>query len=254
MLIRVLSILVVFAVTGCAAPMVVDIKQEPPLMALARGKVAFHTAPAWHSRPPHCIAVLPFVPATEHQSDTIAEEVARVRRSVYAHLAPLPARDIELQAIDERLRRLSPAQQRDMTTVGRVLGCDTLLIGTVTRIQADFLGVYSKGAVGAELEIVRASDGATLWEGRHIAESHGGSLPTSPLGVVSGIISATQNLDGEHFDKLAGDLARRLIATLPEFGSIAGMDGGSAVLTSLDADDPHALMLSGARRIGNSGG
>jgi hypothetical protein len=117
--------------------------------------------------------------------------------------------------IDGTLRQLSVAERRNHAVVGRALGYNTLMIGTVTEYRERYLGLYSDVAVGAQVELIRAEDGERLWEGRHVAISRAGGLPISPPAVIQGAVRALTNLGGEQFDRFTDDLARRLVSALP---------------------------------------
>ena len=139
-----------------------------------------------------------------------------VRRAFYARLSLHGQADIELGRVDFVLSRMPAAERNDLARVGAALGCDALLIGKVTKFGSGFFGLYSSVAVGADVSIVRAWDGAVLWEGRHVARSRGGSVPVSPLGVIMSIVNAANNLGGEQFERVTDDLARRLVSTIPD--------------------------------------
>ena len=61
-----------------------------------------------------------------------------------------------------------------------------------------FFGVYSQIGVGADLKMYKTSDQTILWEGKHIAKSHGGRIPLSPVGLAVGILSAASHLIEEN--------------------------------------------------------
>lgn len=139
-----------------------------------------------------------------------------VRRAFYAHLSLHGQKDIELRRVDFVLSRMLAAERNDLARVGVALGCDALLIGKVTKFGSGFFGLYSSVAVGADVRIVRAWDGAVLWDGSHVARSRGGSVPVSPIGVIMSIVNAANNLGGEQYKRVTDDLARRLVSTIPD--------------------------------------
>jgi len=142
---------------------------------------------------------------------------------------------LELARVDRVLGALSPAQRRSHALVGAELGCDTLLIGTVTEYRRRYLGLYSDVAVGAQVELIRAADGARLWEARHVAISRAGGLPISALALVEGAVRAVTNLGGEQLDRMTNDLARRLVSALP-----ATTGGRSSALAASGSEDHGA--------------
>ncbi len=205
--------------SGCLTPSYVDRnKEDPNLAANVLNSVVFEVHPAYGKRPPACIAVLPFTADTDGDAneEVTAEQAEGVRRAMYAHLAPQGKRDIELSVIDSYLDGLPSDQQRDYRRIGADLDCDAIMLGSVMRYGSTFFGIYSRVAVGAEVRIIRAADGKVLWEGNHLAQSHGGTVPLTPIGAAIGIIEAATNVRSEQLDRVTDDLARRLVHTIPD--------------------------------------
>ena len=226
---------------ACSGPAYVDRSEgDPGLFASALGPVVFEVDAELDRMPPGCIAVLPFETVVD-TDPALAGHAERVRRAIYAHLSPRAARDIELARVDATLRTLSRAERWNHALVGGELGCDTLLIGTVTEYRERYLALYSEVAVGAQIELIRAADGARLWEARHVATSYGGGLPISALALVEGAVRAITNLGGEQLDRMTDDLARRLVSALP-----APTGGGSNALADSGSDGHGAASLPAA--------
>ncbi|NQU58234.1 MAG: tetratricopeptide repeat protein, partial [Rhodospirillales bacterium] len=59
--------------------------------------------------------------------------------------------------------------------------------------------------------------------GKHVAQSHGGSVPLSPIGLAMGIVEASNNVREEQIYRIIDDLARRLVSTIPD-NQIAVLD------------------------------
>jgi tetratricopeptide (TPR) repeat protein len=56
-----------------------------------------------------------------------------------------------------------------------------------------------------------------LWEGRHVAISHGGSVPLDPVGIAITLFDAASNVLGEEqILRVTDDLSRRLVSTIPD--------------------------------------
>jgi hypothetical protein len=147
---------------ACSGPAYVDRSEgDPGLLARTLGSVVYEVDAELERTPPGCIAVLPLETVAETRED-MSGQADHVRRALYAHLAPRAARDLELARIDATLRLLSRAERRDHALVGRSLGSDTLLIGTVTEYRQRYLGLYSDVAVGAQIELIRAEDDTRL--------------------------------------------------------------------------------------------
>ncbi len=205
-------------VTGCASPSFVDKgKDGSSASSDPFNSVVFQVHDAYKNSPPNCVAVLPFETSSKDTSETITvDQTETVRRAFYAHLAPQGKRDVELPRINFVLSKMNEADRTNILMVGEQLNCAAVVQGQVTEYGSNFYGLYSKVAVGADLKLVRASDGKTLWEGSHVAQSHGGSVPLSPIGLAMGIYDASNNVREEQIFRIIDDLARRLVSTIPD--------------------------------------
>lgn len=65
---------------------------------------------------------------------------------------------------------------------------------------------------------MRAQDNHQLWHGRHIASSHGGSFPITPVDLAMGLYSATSKISDEQIVRVGDDLFRRLLLTWDRSG------------------------------------
>ena len=234
-----------FVLAACSAPLYVDRGDATQSDSTSLDRIVYQVHAGFVEDPPRCIAVLPFeshanseqpvtglaspTPGAASGSDQAPEiedlaEADRpfigsgesVRRAFYAQLSLQGREDIELGRIDYVLAQLSGNERSDYASVGAALGCDALLVGSVTKYGSGFFGLYSNVSVGADVRIVRAWDGEVLWEGEHVAHSRGGSVPVSPIGVVMSIFNAASNLGGEQITRVTNDVARRLISTVPD--------------------------------------
>ena len=212
-------ILGIAVLVGCANPTYVDKSDPDASSTLALTKVLFQVHDAYRADPPHCVAILPFNSRGEKGTKPTAitfDQKEAVRRALYAHIAPQGKHDVEQPRVDFVLTKLAAGSRADLGRIGEGLNCDALIVGEVTEYGSTFLGIYSRVAVGAKATMMRASDGAVLWEGEHVAASHGGSLPLSPIGLAMGVISAASNLAEEQLLRVIDDLARRLATTIPD--------------------------------------
>lgn len=205
---------------------------NPNVQAAGKNLVVYEVHPEYQRRPPECVAVLPFkVPpgAGVGDADAIRNfDAETVRRAFYAQLAPQSKRDIELITIDYALSQFTEEERADHRRIGQMLGCDSLMVGRVTTYGVEFFGLYSRVAVGASVKIIRASDGELLWEGHHVAQSHGGDVPISPIGILFSVVSAVTNLHEEQLERVTNDLARRLVSTIPDYQLVdRGLDPGA---------------------------
>ena len=222
---------------ACAGPSYVDEADKDAVAANPFSKVVYHVSDAYKSEPPECVAVLPFKTPGEGASaaeDITFDQTETVRRAFYAQLAPQGKRDVEIPRVDFVLKQMSKADRKNYALIGKKLNCDALVIGEVTEYGSSYFAVYSRVAVGADLKMISAADGALLWQGRHVAESNGGRVPLSPVGLAMGLLDAARNMDEEQLFRVIDDLARRLVKTIP--------DNRMAVL-----EEPLSPVLAAAR-------
>lgn len=206
-----LGILAVGAMAGCASPSYVD-KGAGQSGWLGLNEVTFEVSEAFRATPPDCVAVLPLVVTEASKPMASAEDAAKVRRSLYAHLATQSKRSVRLERVDHLLAEV----RGDRKALAERLKCDALIEGEVTEYGSSFYGLYSRVAAGANLKMVRPTDGAVLWEGQHVATSHGGSVPLDPVGIAMGVADAASNVRDEQILRVTDDLARRLVSTIPD--------------------------------------
>ncbi|WP_085373393.1 tetratricopeptide repeat protein [Magnetospirillum sp. ME-1] len=199
----------ILALGGCATPSYVNRGKGETASEIWPNQVVFTLHDAFRDSPPRCVALLPL-------DGSPPEAASAVRRVLFAHLAPQGRRQVPLARIDHVLAAMPEAERKDRTKLGAALNCDSVLAGEITQAGSDFFGLYSRVAVGVRLRLTRAADGEILWEGEHVASSHGGSVPLSPIGVAMGILDAATNLTEEQRLRVTDDLARRLASTIPD--------------------------------------
>jgi tetratricopeptide (TPR) repeat protein len=258
---------------ACVTPTYVDKGKDGSHITTGFNEVVFQVHDAYAEAPPACIAILPLegppskpapdpkvaaaappaeadepgktrsgkptvdagVPAT----NTVApEQLEAVRRALYAHLAPQGRRVEKPVRVDFIIDQLDPSDRANYAEIGKRLDCEALITGRVTEWSSHFYGIYSRVAVGAELKMVRASDGAVLWEASHTAAMHGGTLPLTPIGLAMGVADAATNVEEEQSFRVVDDLARRLIGTIPD-DAIATLDDPAAPATPISAAPMH---------------
>jgi hypothetical protein len=135
-----LVLLAALALAACAGPSYVDRGgPEPGLVTRMVEPVVYEIGRQFARTPPSCIAILPFAVAVGE--DGAWRRAKEVRRAVYAHLAPLPPRDVELAWIDRVVETMSAAARRNYA-----------LLGTLLESRERYLALYSDIVIGAELE------------------------------------------------------------------------------------------------------
>ncbi len=211
------SMLSFILLSSCTSPTYVVKEEGSETLSDLGSQVIFKVTDAYKENPPDCVAVLPFdKPGKDSGEKITVDQAEAVRRAFYAHLSPQGKRDIEIPRIDFVVSKMDVSSRKEPSALGENLRCMALVRGDVIEYSTNFFGVYSRVAVGANLNMVRADDGAILWEGRHVAQSHGGSVPLSPIGLAMGIIEAANNVRDEQILRIIDDLARRLVNTIPD--------------------------------------
>jgi len=163
---------------------------------------------------PKTVAVLPFIDESRSQK---GNEI--VRRGFYNHFSSLPFKDMELYQVDHLLRKagyndpetlshIPPEKLKDMLNV------DAVIMGSISNFDKLFAGIYSQVSVGAEIKMIDTT-GQFLWSGKHVVRIYEASLPTSPIGVITSIISAAMNVRDIQLLRACDDLFRDMIKTIP---------------------------------------
>ena len=171
--------------------------------------VAFETAADFSVKPPLCLGVLPLTLARPEFGP--ADDV---RKALHAHLAPSGIALIPLQKIDALMDK-SRDETQNLLAVAKGSGCDTLLTGEVTERSSRFWGVYSEIRLGASLRMTRVSSGQVIWRGKHTAVVRGGGMPMDVVSAIGGVVAAGVNVREEQLTRTTHDVARRLIAAIP---------------------------------------
>ncbi len=206
--------------------------------------VYFKTEKQFITAPPQCIAILPFenmtgniVKNSTERLKLTDEKIEQLRWILYSHLAPYSYQDIELKKVDRALSKIKNKQH--YAAIGKALNCDALLIGEITEYDADFLGLYSQISIGVDLKLVSAKDDSVLWQGHHIAKSHGGGVPITPVDIAVGVYSATENISDEQVVRVEDDLFRRLLSTW-QLDHISPQQSNT-VLAEIDVEAFHVI-------------
>ena len=193
----------------------------------SRQKIAFQEMDAVRAgSAPRTIAVLPF-------ADQVgAPELGRmVREGLYGHLSHRPFRDVEPSLVDRALKgmeipaadQLTPEILQDL---GSRLGCDAVVVGTLTEFERLYMGIYSQLSVGASIVIYDTLDGQRLWSDRYVARLQDGSLPLTPLGIPLSGARTGWNLRESQIARAVDELTRHLADRIP--GPDGQMPAGAA--------------------------
>jgi len=239
---RHLSLILTMLLAACSTPAYVDQGKAQQAGALDLNPVLFQVHPAFAAQAPDCVAVLPLTVAGQGEPRPTAADSARVRLALFARLQTQAKRGIRPEQVDKVLAETGG----DRAALGRRLNCAALLEGTVTEYGNTFLGLYSSVTVGADLRLIRAADGAVLWQGRHVAAARDGGLPLDPVGLAVGLYGAIDNVRDEQVLRVTDDLARRLVSTIPDTATLVEADPAPATAETWFAKG-RTLALAGKR-------
>ncbi len=161
------------------------------------------------------IAILPFKNHTDN------EEIPTIlREAIFSNLSLKDYYLIKLNRVDHGLQMAS-YHTTDIGNVGhyklgKLLNADALIYGTVTKCSKMFGVVYSRVAIGAEIEMVDASNSKIIWKANHVELTHSGTPPFSPFSIPEKIVDSTINIRDKVIIDTAGKLARKFVEDIPE--------------------------------------
>jgi hypothetical protein len=164
---------------------------------------------------PSSVAVLPFGNRTVEEG---LEEL--VRASFYSHLSVRAYRDLELSEVDRRLgEALGPDPgtwlNAPVKELGRILGCDAVVMGEVTTFSRVYAAIYSQMAVGASISVWDTRSGRKIWQDEHVVRYHEGGIPFSPFSVPLISVRSGLNLRPGVKVRAVDELARHLAMRMP---------------------------------------
>ncbi len=161
------------------------------------------------------VAILPFKNLTDN------EEIPTIlRNAIFSNLSLKDYYLIKLNRVDHGLQMAS-YHTTDLGNVehyklGKLLNADALIYGTVTKCSKLYGVVYSRVAIGAEIEMVDASNSKIIWKANHVELTHSGTPPFSPFSIPEKIVDSTINIRDKVVIDTANNLARKFVEAIPE--------------------------------------
>lgn len=134
-----------------------------------------------------------------------------IRKAVYGVLSSKNFLDIELTKVDNVLKNNKNISNKDLL---EKLDCDAILIGKINKFHNDFYLTYSVTSVELEFSLIDKNE-KLLWKSKNSANSHEGTLPLSPISLITGIFTATSNVQDEVALQMIDTAVRRGLKTLP---------------------------------------
>ena len=158
----------------------------------------------------NCIAIGKIKDISNVNEYKSLDKVSLIRHAIYGHLSPKNYQDIELHKVAFVMKSSNTNQ-----LILKNLDCDALLEGTITEFKNDFYVAYSSTNVGLSL-FLKDKNNQVLWKASHTATSRAGSIPFSPIGLATGLFSASSNTEEEVAYQMIDTVVRRVLKTLPE--------------------------------------
>jgi len=134
-----------------------------------------------------CIAVGKIELADDSEDFSELNKVELVRRTLVGNLFQQNYTQVPLTTVDGFLK-----DNADPKTLLSKTACDAVILGQIYRFTNKSYVAASSTEVGLDLTIAN-SEGEIIWSGRHLATSRDGSLPFSPLSLLSGVFLAQTN-------------------------------------------------------------
>ena len=193
---------------GCQTPAkkkVAEIRTEDQLLS----EVQYTIAEEKFGPDIKCIAVGEIELADDSEDFSELNKVELVRRTLVGNLFQQNYKQIPLTIVDGFLH-----ENADTKTLLSQTDCDALISGQIYRFANKSYVAASSTEVGLDLAITNPR-GEVIWSGRHLATSRNGSLPFSPLSLLSGVFLAQANASDEVALQMVDAAVRRLVDTLP---------------------------------------
>tara|TARA_B100000886_G_scaffold339330_1_gene304479 strand:- start:203 stop:1606 length:1404 start_codon:yes stop_codon:yes gene_type:complete len=206
--------LILLLLTSCSQ---INSGEEEKLLSYSgtpfiNAKPTVSVAKNFNNNIPDCIAVLPIQLSKNVELNIQNVDIKKlIRHTVYAHLSPLQYKDIELSKIDYYLSKNS-----NIDKLSSAIQCNNYLTGKVTRFTQRDLKIYSNISIAIELRLFNNDLNEELWSSKQRIDSHGGTIPLSPIGIAFGLADAAKNLEAQQHVRITDEIVRSLISTLPD--------------------------------------
>ena len=158
----------------------------------------------------NCIAIGKIKDNSDASEYKSLDKITLIRQAIYGHLSPKNYQDIELHKVAFVMKSSNTNQ-----LILKNLDCDALIEGTITEFKNDFYLAYSSTNVGLTL-FLKDKNNQVLWKASHTAVSRAGSVPFSPIGLATGLFTASSNTEEEIAFQMIDTVVRRILKTLPE--------------------------------------
>ena len=203
------TILLCFLLSSCQTPKyskVNNFSQSQNILP----EVQYSLSENFNSNNINCIAIGKIKDNSDASEYKSLDKITLIRHAIYGHLSPKNYQDIELHKVAFVMKSSNTNQ-----LILKNLDCDALIEGTITEFKNDFYLAYSSTNVGLTL-FLKDKNNQVLWKASHIAVSRAGSVPFSPIGLATGLFTASSNTEEEIAFQMIDTVVRRILKTLPE--------------------------------------
>jgi len=161
------------------------------------------------------VAVLPFNNLTDENGLELL-----VRESFYNHLSSKVFQDIEIKDIDRAISEIEKREGKKWKDIppdrlGRLLGADIVVSGSILNFKKFFLGIYSQISLTLHVQIINTYNGDILWMRTLTNRSHDGGIPFSLFGIVPSALRSTLHLTNERKMDLIEKICRNMVSIIP---------------------------------------
>ena len=207
-------LVVTFVLSGCANATVY--RQSPAsedhAAPIAR-EVRFELRRTFYEDAPACVVVLP----------TVGAAPPELKKSLARSLARYLTLKVPRVVTPTVLSRLARKQAIDLDSetgwrmLAMMISCPHAVQAEIQEVSDLFVGVWAQKQLTVELRLMRAKDGAVLWDAGHSVARGDGGLPLSPLSLGVGFFkAASHSRDAEVMLSMLDDALRRMMVTLPD--------------------------------------
>ena len=207
------TILLCFLLSSCQTPKYSKVKNFSKSKNILP-EVQYSLSENFNPNNINCIAIGKIKDNSNNNEYKSLDKVTLIRHAIYGHLSPKNYQDVELHKVAFVMKSSNTNQ-----LILKNLDCDALLEGTITEFKNDFYLAYSSTNVGLSL-FLKDKDNQVLWKASHTAKSVAGSMPFSPIGLATGLFSASSNTEDEVAFQMIDTVVRRVLKTLPETSNV----------------------------------
>lgn len=179
----------------------------------------------FHQLSPKSVAILPFIDSIkashkDKEENFLTVDSETIRKIFYGHFSPLGYLDIELNHIDRILDINGISADTNLKKIssqklGQLLNADAIIYGDLNHFNITYAVLYSQISLGISMEMISTKTGEILWRVDDIKKNHNVRIGLDPISIMTGAAQAAIVLRKKNIIRLAEDLSRDLVRTIP---------------------------------------